>query len=202
MDASSTLAISTADIIIKLKVIRRTPYRKPVIKKGPLTRINDQIRALQVRVIRDTDGAQLGVMDTSVALELAREEMLDLVEIAPNAIPPVCKIMDFGKFQYQKSRLERANKSKQKKSEIKGIRLGVRTDEHDLTFKKNQAEKFLQKGNKVKIELAMRGREKAHQDLARKNLVDFVQSISFPHKVEQEIKRYPGGFNIIIAPEE
>jgi translation initiation factor IF-3 len=157
---------------------------------------------LQVRVIRDADGVQLGVINTNIALELAHEEMLDLVEIAPNAVPPVCKIMDFGKFQYQKSRLERVNKSKQKKSEIKGIRLGVRTDEHDLTFKKNQAEKFLQKGNKVKIELSMRGREKAHQDLARKNLVDFIQSISLPHKIEQEIKRYPGGFNVIIAPEE
>ncbi|MFZ2985249.1 MAG: translation initiation factor IF-3 [Candidatus Moraniibacteriota bacterium] len=164
--------------------------------------MNDQIRALEVRVIRDADGEQLGTMPTERALELAKEDMLDLVEIAPNATPPVCKIMDFGKFQYQKSRLERVNKSKQKKSEIKGIRLGVRTDAHDLDFKKNQAEKFLKKGNKVKVELTMRGREKAHQDLARLNLTSFVQSISFPYKIEQEIKRYPGGFNVIITPEE
>ena len=87
-------------------------------------------------MIRDSDNAQLGVIPTSQALELAREEGLDLVEIAPMAKPPVCKIMDFGKFQYQKSRLERVNKSKQKKSEVKGIRLGVRTDTHDLDFKK------------------------------------------------------------------
>lgn len=141
-------------------------------------------------------------MPTAQALELAREEMLDLVEIAPLAHPPVCKIMDFGKYQYQKSRQERANKSKQKKSEVKGIRLGVRTDTHDLEFKKSQAEKFLKKGAKVKVELTMRGREKAHQDLARTNLNDFLRSISIPFKVEQEIKRYPGGFNTIIAPEE
>ena len=200
MDASSTLAIST--LTIKIKFIRRTPYRRPIVKKGPITRTNEQIRALEVRVIRDFDGTQLGVMPTQKALELAREEMLDLVEIAPHAKPPVCKIMDFGKFQYQKSRLDRVNKSKQKKSEIKGIRLGMRTDTHDLEFKKAQAEKFLKKGAKVKVEITMRGREKAHQDLARAGLREFLRSISIPNKIEQEIKRYPGGFNVIIAPEE
>ena len=110
--------------------------------------------------------------------------------------------MDFGKFQYQKSRLERVNKSKQKKSETKGIRLGVRTDTHDLEFKKAQAEKFLKKGAKVKVELTLRGREKAHQDLARANLKQFLHEIAIPYKIEQEIKRYPGGFNAIIAPDE
>ena len=196
----STPIIST--IIIKIKLIRRTTYRRPVVKKGPLTRINDQIRALEVRVIRDADGAQLGVLPTEKALEIAKEEALDLVEIAPHATPPVCKIMDFGKFQYQKSRLERSNKSKQKKSEVKGIRLGVRTDTHDLEFKKAQAEKFLKKGARVKVELTMRGREKAHQDLARENLKQFLHEIAIPYKIEQEIKRYPGGFNAIIAPDE
>ena len=200
MDASSTLAIST--VIIKIKSIRRTTYRRPIVKKGPITRINNQINALEVRVIRDADGAQLGILPLEKALELAREEGLDLVEIAPHAKPPVCKIMDFGKFQYQKSRLEKANKAKQKKSEMKGIRLGMRTDVHDREFKKTQAEKFLKKGAKVKIELTIRGREKAHQDLAKVNLKNFVESLSLPYKIEQEIKRYPGGFNIIIAPED
>lgn len=140
-------------------------------------------------------------MSVPQAIILAKERGADLVEIAPKAVPPVCKIMDFGKYQYQKSREDRQNKSKQKKSEIKGIRLGVRTDEHDLEFKKNQAEKFLAKGNKVKIEIHLRGREKAHQDLARKNLTDFMRSISVPNKVEQELKRFPGGFNVIITPQ-
>jgi len=142
----------------------------------------------------------LGVMPPLRATEIAREKMLDLVEIAPKAIPPVCKIMDFGKYQYQKSREERQNKAKQRKVDIKGIRIGVRTDDHDLDFKKNQAEKFLKKGHKVKIEITMRGREKAHQDLARKNLVEFLKTISIPYKLEQEIKRFPGGFNVIIIP--
>jgi translation initiation factor IF-3 len=134
------------------------------------------------------------------AIEVAKEKMLDLVEIAPKAVPPVCKIMDFGKYQYQKSREERQNKAKQRKVDIKGIRIGVRTDDHDLDFKKNQAEKFLKKGHKVKIEIIMRGREKAHQDLARRNLIDFLKTISVPYKTEQDLKRFPGGFNIIIVP--
>jgi translation initiation factor IF-3 len=142
----------------------------------------------------------LDIMPPQQALEIARKAQLDLVEISPKAVPPVCKIMDFGKYQYQKSREERQNKAKQKKVDIKGVRIGVRTDDHDLNFKKNQVDKFLKKGHKVKIEIIMRGREKAHQDLARKNLVDFLKMISVPYKLEQELKRFPGGFNLIIIP--
>lgn len=170
------------------------------MKKGPLTRINEQIRVPQIRVIDDA-GNQLGVMAPADALQLAQEQELDLVEIAPMAKPPVCKIMDYGKYQYQQSRLDRVNKAKQKKIDIKGIRIGFKTDTHDLEVKKNMAEKFLKKGQKVKIEIFLRGREKAHQDLARKNLEDFIKTITLPFKLEQEIKRYPGGFNTIIAPE-
>lgn len=140
-------------------------------------------------------------MNVIEAINIAKERMLDLVEIAPTAHPPVCKIMDFGKYQYQKSREERQNKSKQKKSDVKGIRISVRTDEHDLAFKKEQAEKFLKKGDKVKIEIMLKGREKAYQDLARKSLSEFVFSISVPYKREQEIKKFPRGFNILIAPQ-
>lgn len=140
-------------------------------------------------------------MPPGEALKIAQERLLDLVEISATATPPVCKIMDFGKYQYQKSREERMQKSRQKKVDIKGIRLGVRTDDHDLEFKKNQAEKFLKKGDKVKIEIVMRGREKAHQDLARTSLISFIKTVAVPHKIEQEIKRFPGGFNVIIAPQ-
>jgi len=169
------------------------------VKKEPLTRINERIWAREVRVI-GASGEQLGVMPPQQAILIAKENGLDLVEVSPKAVPPVCRIMDFGKFQYQKSRQERQNKSKQKKFEIKGIRLGVRTDDHDLNFKRNQTEKFLAKGNKVKIEIILRGREKAHQDLARENLINFLKSIVTDYKVEQDIKRFPGGFNVIITP--
>lgn len=140
-------------------------------------------------------------MGVAEAIQIAREKELDLVEIAPIAKPPVCKIMDYGKYQYQQSKQERLNKAKQKKIEVKGIRIGIRTDTHDLDFKKNQAEKFLKKGDKVKAEITLRGREKAHQDLARRTLSDFLKTIAVPYKMEQEIKRFPGGFNAIITPE-
>ena len=140
-------------------------------------------------------------MTPTDALQVAREQELDLVEIAPMAKPPVCKIMDYGKYQYQQSRIDRVNKAKQKKIDIKGIRIGFKTDVHDLEVKRNMAEKFLKKGQKVKIEIFLRGREKAHQDLARKNIEEFIKTITIPFNLEQEIKRYPGGFNTIIAPE-
>jgi len=140
-------------------------------------------------------------MSVTEAIQIARGRELDLVEIAPIAKPPVCKIMDYGKYQYQQSKQERLNKAKQKKVEVKGIRIGIRTDTHDLDFKKDQAEKFLKKGDEVKTEIVLRGREKAHQDLARKTLSDFLKTITIPYKLEQEIKRFPAGFNAIITPE-
>ena len=150
--------------------------------------------------VLDDEGNQLGVMKPWDALNLAREREMDLVEIAPKAQPPVCKIMNYGKFQYQKSKQDRLNKAKQKKVDIKGIRLGLKTDTHDLNFKKDQAEKFLKKGHKVKIEIFLRGREKMQKDLGRETLENFLKLLSIPFSVEQEIKRFPQGFNVIITP--
>lgn len=188
-----------SNLIINIKTIRRGPIKKIFIKKAPKERINEQIRAAQIRVI-DDQGNQLGIMDSFSALQIAREHGVDLVEVAPLANPPVCRIMDYGKFQYQQSKQDRLSKAKQKKIEIKGIRIGIRTDEHDLDFKKTQAEKFLKKGDKVKIEIILRGREKARKDLARNNLNLFIKSIAIPHAIEQEIKSFPGGLNVIITP--
>lgn len=131
---------------------------------------------------------------------MARESELDLVEIVPNVRPPVVKIMDFGKFQYQKAKEEQQQKAKQKKTDVKGIRIGLKTDDHDIEVRRKQAEKFLSQGNKLKIEIRLKGREKAHQPLAREMLNNFVLSISFPNKIEQETKKFPGGFNVVIAP--
>ena len=149
----------------------------------------------------DDDGSQLGIMPSFQALQMAKERETDLVEIAPLANPPVCKIMDYGKFQYQQSKIKQGSKTKQKNVEVKGIRLGFRTDVHDLEFKKNQSEKFLKKGNRVRIEIRLKGREKAHQNIARANLEEFLKSITLPYKREQDVKRMPGGFNVLIVPE-
>lgn len=185
---------------LRSTTIRRGPIKRFIPRKAPLARINEFINVPEARIIGE-DGSQLGIMNIGQALQMAREKELDLVEIAPKAQPPVCKIMDYGKYQYQQSKQDRLNKAKQKKTGVKGIRIGIRTDTHDLEFKKDQAEKFLKKGDKVKAEMILRGREKAHQDLARKTLSDFLKTISIPYKVEQEIKRFPGGFNVIITPE-
>jgi len=197
LDASSILAIS--NLIIKTKTIRRGPIKKIFIKKAPKERINEQIRVAQIRVI-DDQGNQLGIMTPLEAIQIAREREADLVEVAPLANPPVCRVMDYGKFQYQQSKQDRLSKAKQKKIDVKGIRIGIRTDEHDLDFKKNQTEKFLKKGDKVKIEIILRGREKARKDLARNSLETFIKSIMTPHSIEQEIKSFPGGLNVIIIP--
>ena len=149
----------------------------------------------------DDEGKNIGQIETWKGLEMAKERELDLVEVSPKAFPPVCKIMDYGKHQYQQSKQTRLAQAKQKKIDTKGIRIGLKTDEHDLNFKRNQTDKFLSKGNKVKIELVLRGREKAHRDLARKNLESFIAGISTPHKFEEPIKGIPQGFNVIIAPE-
>jgi translation initiation factor IF-3 len=152
-------------------------------------------------LVIDETGKSLGEMNPHDALQIAKERELDLVEVSPKSNPPVCRIMDYGKFQYQQSKQDRIARARQKRVEVKGIRIGLRTDDHDLAFKKNQAEKFLREGNKIKVEILLRGREKAHQNLARTALSEFIKKIETPYKIEEEIKRFPGGFNAIIAPE-
>jgi translation initiation factor IF-3 len=164
------------------------------------SRVNELILAPQVVVI-DIAGVNHGTMDIAAALALAREQEADLVEVSPLAIPPVCKVTDFGKLQYRQAKQEQQAKSKQKKVETKGIRIGFRTDTHDLLFKKTQAEKFLTKGNKVRVEIVLRGREKAMYEKAKGNLTQFLKSIAVPHRFEEEVKRGPMGFTALIVTE-
>ncbi len=163
-------------------------------------RANERIRVPLVTVI-DEKGEHRGEMTPAEGCEIARNAGLDLVEVSPKATPPVCKVLDYGKFQYTQTKQARQAQASQKRVETKGVRLGIRTDSHDLDFKRKQAEKFLAKGNKVKAEIIMRGREKAHQDIAREHLQSFLDTIEIPFKKEEEIKRFPGGFNVIITPE-
>jgi len=129
-------------------------------------------------------------------LELAREKGLDLIEIAPNVRPPVCRIMDYGKYQYQKTREERKQKTKQKRIEVKGIRISFRISRHDLETKAKQANKFLDQGHKVRIEMILRGREKGLFGMAREKLNEFIKFISPEVKIEQEIKKQPRGLTV------
>ncbi len=139
--------------------------------------INEQIRDKEVRVIGE-DGEQLGVMPTKEAQKLADDAGLDLVKIAPTAKPPVCKIVDYGKYRYEQARKEKEAKKKQKTVEIKEIRLSPNIDTNDLNTKMNAARKFLSKGDKVKVTLRFRGREMAHMANSKHILDDFAENLS------------------------
>ena len=139
--------------------------------------INEQIRDKEVRVIGE-DGEQLGVMDIAEARRLADEAGVDLVKIAPNAKPPVCRIVDYGKFKYEQTRKEKDAKKKQKVVEIKEIRLSPNIDTNDLNTKTANARKFLEKGNRVKVTLRFRGREMAHMAQSKHILDDFAEALA------------------------
>jgi len=187
--------------IFNLRTIKTNYYRKPFIpqKKTPSVKINEAISASPIRVIDET-GNQLGIMETSQALILAKDHGLDLVEIAPLAQPPVCKIINWGKYQYQLAKKDKDSKKNQVRVNIKGVRIRPNIGENDLNFKIKQAEKFLSQGNKVRIEIIIRGREKAFSEQARQNLLSFIDKIQFPFKIEQAISKRFNGFNVIIAP--
>lgn len=141
---------------------------------GP--RINDRIRVREVRVIDDA-GGQLGIMSPREALDIARERGLDLIEVAPNAQPPVCKIMDYGKFKYEQGKREREAAKKQRHSEMKGMTMRPGTDDHDLDFKIKNIVKFLGEGDKVKVTVRFRSREITHPEFARKSLDKIVEQV-------------------------
>ena len=139
--------------------------------------INEQIRDREVRVISDS-GEQLGIMSAKDAMKLAREANLDLVKIAPTAKPPVCKIIDYGKYRYEQARKEKEARKKQKVIDVKEIRLSPNIDVNDLNTKSNQARKFIKGGDKVKVTVRFRGRELAHTDSGKVILDNFAQKLS------------------------
>lgn len=149
--------------------------------------INEQIRDREVRLIGE-DGEQLGVMSSKDAMKLAREADLDLVKIAPNAKPPVCMIVDYGKYRYELARKEKEAKKKQKVTEVKEIRLSPNIDVNDLNTKANQARKFLSKGDKVKVALRFRGREMAHMGVGKQILEDFFKKLEDIAVIEKPAK--------------
>ena len=146
-------------------------------------RVNQQIRVREVRVI-DEEGNQLGILPIQEALRIAFEQNLDLVEVAPNAMPPVCRLLDYGKFQYEKQKKEREARKAQKVIEIKEIRLRPRTGEHDLDTKVRQALSFLEEESKVKVAVRFRGREITHPEIAREQLDEFATKVGAAAVIE------------------
>ncbi len=160
--------------------------------------INEQIRDKEVRLI-GSDGEQLGIMSAKEAMKLAEEAELDLVKIAPNAKPPVCKIIDYGKYRYELARKEKEAKKKQKIVEVKEIRLSPNIEENDLNTKMNNARKFLTKGNKVKITLRFRGREMAHMQASKHILDDIATALADVAVVEKPSKVEGRSISMILA---
>ncbi len=149
--------------------------------------INEEIRDKEVRLI-DENGQQLGVVSSREALSMAVEKNLDLVKIAPQSKPPVCKIMNYGKYRFDQIKREKEAKKKQKTMEVKEVRLSPNIDDHDLNTKLKNAAKFLEKGDKVKVSVRFRGREMTHTDIGREVLNQFAQGISEVGSVEKAPK--------------
>jgi translation initiation factor IF-3 len=181
--------------------MRKTWRRaKPKDEKNFLS--NERIRVSNIFLI-DENGEKIGIVETSKAKQMAEEAGLDLVEVNPTAEPPICKIMDFGQFKYEKEKKIHKQKVQQKKIDTKGIRLSVRISQHDLDMRFDQAKKFLTKGNKLKLELILKGREKAHPEKATELIDDFVKKLendpTFSLIKEQDLTKMGGRFNIILV---
>jgi translation initiation factor IF-3 len=169
---------------------KQVPSGRHAITRPIQTRVNERIRIREVRLI-DEEGQQVGIVPTREAMEMARSKGLDLVEVAPNAVPPVARIMDYGKFRYEQSRKERESRRHQHVIELKEVRIRPKIDEHDLETKGRQAAKFLDGGDKVKLTVLFRGREMAHPDIGR-GLLDQLADLLRTHGTIEQPPRLEG----------
>ena len=160
--------------------------------------INEQIRDREIRLI-GADGEQLGIMSAREAMKIAQEAELDLVKIAPTAKPPVCKIIDYGKFKYEQTRKEKEARKKQKTVAIKEVRLSPNIDTNDLNTKTNNSRKFLSKGNKVKVTLRFRGREMAHVQQSKHILDDFAEALADIAVIEKPAKMEGRAMSMVLT---
>jgi translation initiation factor IF-3 len=164
-------------------------------------RANEQIRVPMVFLIDET-GTTLGATPTRQALAMAEEKGYDLVEVSPNAQPPVAKFLNFGSLKYHQTKLLKQQKKNQKKVDTKGIRISMKIAQGDMETKARQAEKFMEKGNKVKVELIMRGRELQKADLGKELLKNFLAQLKTPFDVEQDVGKQGNKLLTIITPKE
>jgi len=161
--------------------------------------VNEAIRIPQVRVI-DENGEQLGVLDNREAQEIARERGLDLVEVAPMAQPPVCRIMDYGKFKYEESKSAKRAKAKQHIQRVKMVKFRPKTDDHDYTFKKNHIIDFLAHGDKVKVVVMFRGREMVHIDYGQRIVERLVEDLKDVAMIDDEPRLEGRNLSLMLSP--
>ncbi len=163
--------------------------------------INEEIRDREVRVVNQ-QGEQLGIMPTAQALKLAEEQQLDLVNIAPTARPPVCKLMDYGKYRFEMSKKEREIKKNQKIMETKEVRLSATIEDHDIDVRYRQAVKFLQDGNKLKVTIRFRGRQIAHSEIGNQVMQEFAERIKDYGTVERRPVVEGRNMTMMVAPRD
>jgi len=176
----------------------RSHFQKPVVQQF---RVNREIRVPEVRLI-DENGVNVGVVPVEEAIRRAEEAELDLVEVYPLAVPPVAKILNFHQLKYKQGKEIQKQKARQKKQEIKGIRLSLRISQHDQEMRLDQAVRFFKEGNKLKVELPLRGRENQHQDLARSVMESFIEQLKARHPlaIEQPLQKQGGRLSLICVP--
>jgi len=163
------------------------------------TRVNNQIRISPVRVI-DNDGEQLGILPIEQALQMAEERAMDLVEVAPMARPPVCRIMDYGKFKYEEQRKAREARKKQHQVQIKEVKMRPGIEDHDFDFKTRHARRFLEEGNKVKVTMMFRGRQMAHPEIGREVMDRVIKEVADVGKVEQQPMMEARSMTMVLTP--
>ena len=168
--------ILSAYLQIRAFVFAKINWRCFIISTKKELEINEEIRDKEIRVI-GADGSQMGIMSAEQALKLAEEANMDLVKIAPTAVPPVCRVMDYGKYRFEQQKKEKENKKNQKVVETKEVRLSINIDTNDFNTKVNQANKFLKSGDKVKVSIRFRGREMAHSKLGLDVMQRFGEAI-------------------------
>lgn len=180
----------------------RSPRRPEPQRRNDLgVRLNEEIDAAQIRVV-DEEGQMLGVMTPQEALRIALERQVDLVEIAPKAVPPVCKIIDFGKYRYEQQKREKLQKKNQHQQQLKEVRFKAATDTHDFDFKTRHAREFLLNGDKVKASVIFRGREIVHSSLGIDMLKRFVAALEDVSRIDQEIRMEGNNCSVILSPEK
>ena len=190
--------ILSAYLQIRAFVFAKINWRCFIISTKKELEINEEIRDKEIRVI-GADGSQMGIMSAEQALKLAEEANLDLVKIAPTAVPPVCRVMDYGKYRFEQQKKEKENKKNQKVVETKEVRLSINIDTNDFNTKVNQANKFLKNGDKVKVSIRFRGREMAHSKLGLDVMERFGQAIE-GGTIEKPAKLEGRNMLMFIAP--
>jgi len=197
----AALGLSCIRMLYFLKSLHRVVSERRISIDKRFIRMNERIRAREVRVIGD-EGEQIGIMPPFEALKMAREKNLDLVEISPTAQPPVCRIMDYGKFLYQQEKREREAKKHQKTITVKEVKFRINVDDHDYDTKKNHVLRFLDEGDKVKATIFFRGREMTRQSLGRQILERLIKDVEHKGLVEFRPRQEGNTLHLILAPKK